>query len=225
MVRMTIEDKVYEIPQDLSLEQWANAIKFDMAEPVYWPHIIHSVTGAPVSLLKEADTEALEMAIIFIAATMNKREPVEMMNLEEMRFGEWVDLDVYSALGIDKNFKQLIDIIAPKATKASEAIWALDKYNSFKKHILSQYKELFGIFDNEELEDEEVVRQDPMQVAHSWYKVIVGLANDDLLKLDEVTEQPIRKVFNFMALKKQEALEEQERQRQQRLKYDLQRTR
>ena len=66
---------------------------------------------------------------------------------------------------------------------------------------------------------------DPMQAAHSWYKIIVGLANEDVLKLDEVTAQPLQKILNFMALQKQQALEEQERQRQQRLKYDLQRAR
>ena len=221
---MTIEDVVYEIPQELTLEQWSKAIKFDMGEEMFWPHIIHAVTGAPVKLLKEADRDALELAIVFIAGTMGRRTPVEMMELEDMKFGEWIDLDVFLAIGIDKHFTDVINIIAPKATTASEALWALDKYSIFKKHVLTQYKELFGIVEDEEIEDTEEV-QDPMQSAHSWYKVIVGLANDDVLKLDAVTALPYKQAFNFMALKKQEALEEQERQRQQRLKYDLQRAR
>ena len=218
---MTIEDVVYEIPQELTVEQWSAAIKFDLGTEAFWPHIINAVTGAPVALLKEAERDALELAIVFIAGTMNKREPVAMMNLDDMKFGEWVDLDVYSALGVDKHFNDILAIIAPDATTAAQALYALDKYSSFKKFMVNQYKELFGLTEQEDAEDAEP--QDPMQAAHAWYKIIVGLANDDVLKIDEVTEQPLKKILNFMALKKQEALEEQERQRQQRLKYDIQR--
>lgn len=224
MIRMTIEDVVYEIPQELTVEQWSKAIKFDLGEPAYWPHIINAVTSAPVHLLKEAEYDALELAIVFIASTMSKREEVNMMNLDDMTFGQWVDLDVYSAFGIQKQFKDILDIIAPEATTAAQGLWALDKYNSFKKFILNQYRELFGLDDyvsDEETESE----SDPMQTAKSWYKIIVGLANDDVLKLDEVTEQPLKKILNFMALQKEEALKEQERQRQQKLRYDLQRAR
>ena len=225
MIRMNIEGAVYEIPAQLTVEQWAKAIKFDLGEPAYWPHIINAVTGAPVPLLKTCEDDALELAVIFIATTMQQREPVEMMNLEEMTFGEWVDLDVYGAFGIEKHFQDILTIIAPEATTAAEGLWALDKYTSFKKHMLNQYKELFGIDGNiEDLEDDGY-EMDPMQVAKQWYKLIIGLAKDDLLKLDEVTEQPLKKVLNFMAHEKEEALKEQERQRQQRLKYDLQRTR
>lgn len=225
MIQMTIEGEVYEIPSQLTVEQWAAAIKFDLGEEAYWPHIINAVTGAPIHLFKNVDKEGQELAVIFIATTMQQREPVEMMQLDEMKFGEWVDLDVYAAFGIDKHFKDILDIIAPEATTAAQGLWALDKYSRFKKFILNQYKELFGIEGNIEDIDADEYEMDPMQVAKQWYKLIIGLAKDDLLKLDEVTEQPLKKVLNFMAHEKEEALKEQERQRQQRLKYDLQRTR
>lgn len=224
MIRMTIEDVVYEIPQDLTVEQWSKAIKFELGDEAYWPHIINAVTGAPIALLKLADYEALELAIVFIASTMNRREEVDMMNLDDMTFGQYVDLDVYGSFGIDKHFKDMLDILAPEATTAAQGLWVLDKYNSFKKFILNQYRELFGI-DERVTEEAEETESDPMQTAKSWYKVIVGLANDDVLKLDEVTDQPLKKILNFMALQKEEALKEQERQRQQKLRYDLQRAR
>lgn len=221
---MTIEGQVYKIPAELTVEQWAKAIKFDLGEPAYWPHIINAVTDAPIHLLKDVDEDSLELAVIFIATTMQQREAVEMMNLEAMTFGEWVDLDVYAAFGIDKHFQDILGIIAPEATTAAQGLWALDKYTSFKKFILNQYKELFGIEGNVE-DVEEAEEMEPMQVAKQWYKLIIGLAKDDVLKLDDVTEQPLKKVLNFMAHEKEEALKEQERQRQQRLKYDLQRAR
>ena len=224
MIKMTIEGQVYKIPAELTVEQWAKAIKFDLGEPAYWPHIINAVTDAPIHLLKDVDEDSLELAVIFIATTMQQREAVEMMNLEAMTFGEWVDLDVYAAFGIDKHFQDILGIIAPEATTAAQGLWALDKYTSFKKFILNQYKELFGIEGNVE-DVEEAEEMEPMQVAKQWYKLIIGLAKDDVLKLDDVTEQPLKKVLNFMAHEKEEALKEQERQRQQRLKYDLQRAR
>ena len=64
-----------------------------------------------------------------------------------------------------------------------------------------------------------------MQVARSWYKVIVGLAGEDILKIDEVTEQPLTKALNFMALQKEKVMEENERQLQKQRQYDLQRNR
>ena len=224
MVTFNLEDKEYSIPSSMTIDQWSRAIKFDMSEPLYWPHIVNAVTGAPLSTLKRVSEDSLELAIVFIAQQMNEREEVDMMNLENMTFGQWVDLDVYSSLGIDKHFKDMLDILAPTADTAAQALWVLDKYTQYKKFILNQYKELFGLEDIAP-EDTETVDTDPLQAARSWYRIIVDLAGKDVLKLDEVTEQPLKKILNFMALQKEEALKEQERQRQQRLKYDLQRAR
>jgi hypothetical protein len=223
MIKFTLADIEYTIPNELTIERWAKAIKFDLGEPKLWPHIVNAVTDAPISLLKEVEYDSMELAIVLIASQMNKRQEVKMLNFDEMTFGQWVDLDVYSALGIDKHFTEILAILAPTAKTAPEALWALDKYSNFKKFILNQYKELFGLEDMSS-EETEAVKTDPMDSARAWYKIIVGLANDDILKLDEVTEQPLRKVLNFMALQKQEALEEQERQIKMRRKHDLQRT-
>ena len=51
-----------------------------------------------------------------------------------------------------------------------------------------------------------------LQLARSWYRVIVSLANNDLLNIDQVTDQPLKKVLNFMALQKEKALEEEQKQ-------------
>jgi len=66
---------------------------------------------------------------------------------------------------------------------------------------------------------------DKLATARSWYKIIVGLAQGDVLKLDEVTEQPLKKILNFMALQKEQQLEENQRKLKERRQYDLQRNR
>ena len=65
--------------------------------------------------------------------------------------------------------------------------------------------------------------KDKMDVARSWYKVIVALAQDNILRIDEVTEQPLKKVLNFMALQKEKVMEENQKQLQQKRQHDLQR--
>jgi hypothetical protein len=85
---------------------------------------------------------------------------------------------------------------------------------------------LFGL--NEKLtidELEDVDDTDRQHNARSWYKIIVGLANGDLLKIDEVTQQPLKKTLNFMSLQKEQQLEENQRKLKERRQYDLQRNR
>ena len=107
-------------------------------------------------------------------------------------------------------------------------MWAIDKYVQFRTYTYKQYKVLFGLRDQdiEKAEQEGKTEvDDKMQVARSWYKVIVGLAGEDILKIDEVTEQPLTKALNFMALQKEKVMEENEIQLQTQRQYDLQRNR
>ena len=104
-------------------------------------------------------------------------------------------------------------------------MWAIERFAHFRTYTYRQYKTLFGLTDKELDEAEQKADIDKMQVARSWYKVIVSLANDNILNIDEVTEQPLKKVLNFMALQKEKVLEENQRQLQQKRQYDLQRTR
>jgi hypothetical protein len=62
-----------------------------------------------------------------------------------------------------------------------------------------------------------------MQIARSWYAVMVQLAGGDILKLDPVAEQPLKKALNMLAYQKQVEREERARQLEIQRKYDLQR--
>lgn len=221
-----IEGEVYEIPKRFTIQQWCAAIKWDFTRPGQWPHIVNAITGAPINTLKEVAYESMELAIVFIGAVMQERKEVNLKDFNDMTFGEWVDLDVYTALGIDKNLDKMLNLLHPDIKWSDEGLWVLDKYIEFKTHILRQYKELFGINDgNEDYEDTEPAPVDGMHVARSWYKVIVNLASDNILNLDAVTDQPLKKVLNFMALQKEKAIEERNKAQQQRIQNDLHRTR
>ena len=228
MATININNVGYTIPERLTVEQYYKAIQFDWEDPKYYPMIIAQLTGAPLALLAKAGDESLTLAIALIVKSMNDRRECTMIDLEGIAFGQFVDLDVYLALGLDKHFSDITAILAPGVEWADEAMWAIDKYAAFRTFTYRQYKVLFGITEKDlaqaEIEGDTEVK-DKMQVARAWYKVIVSLAQDNILKLDEVTEQPLKKVLNFMSLQKEKVMEENEAKLKQRRQYDLQRTR
>ena len=228
MAQININNVGYTIPERLTVEQYYKAIQFDWEDPKYYPMIIAQLTGAPLALLAKASDESLTLAIALIVKSMNDRRECTMIDLEGIAFGQFVDLDVYLALGLDKHFSDITAILAPGVEWADEAMWAIDKYAAFRTFTYRQYKVLFGLTDKDLTEAEaegETEVKDKMQVARAWYKVIVSLAQDNILKLDEVTEQPLKKVLNFMSLQKEKVMEENEAKLKQKRQYDLQRTR
>ena len=227
MAQININNKSYEIPERLTIEQYSKAMAFDWEDSKYYAHIVSQLTGAPIALLQKANEESLALAVALIVHQMNQRTKVGMFNLADLTFGQFIDLDVWISLGVDKHLQDMADILTPKAKWADEAMWAVDEFAKFRTFTYRQYKVLFNVNDKEleEAKEKLHLQPDPMQVARSWYKVIVSLAQEDILKLDDVTEQPLRKALNFMALQKEKVMEEQQRQLQQKRQYDLQRTR
>ena len=53
----------------------------------------------------------------------------------------------------------------------------------------------------------------------------MNIAKEDILNIDRVTEQPLKKALNFMALQKEKAVEENLRKQKLKREYDLQRNR
>jgi hypothetical protein len=84
---------------------------------------------------------------------------------------------------------------------------------------------LFGINSNgeQEVDEDDLDAFDPKKIAKGWYKVLIDLADNDIQKIDYVTEQPLKKVLNFMAHRKEKQLEENFRLMQQKRQMDANR--
>ena len=225
MVTININNEKFEIPQRLTVEQYHAALQFDWADTKYYPMIVAQLIGISPHHLIGAAEESLTLAITFIINSMNKRKETKMVDLEAITFGQFIDCDVYLALGLDKHFKDLAEMIAPQTKWADEAMWAIDQYAAYRTYTYRQYKTLFGISDREvdTVATEEVT--DKMAIARGWYKVIVSLAQDNILNIDAVTDQPLKKALNFMALQKEKIQEENQQKLKQKRQYDLQRSR
>jgi hypothetical protein len=220
MVTMNIGNQSYPFPQDLTLEQWSEIVKWDVRDQNSWPYILKALTGHPLEDLKKGKYEAMELGMILVSDLLNKRTETPITDPKELTFGQWVDIEVYLSFGIQKHLKDVIKVMSPEGEhNASQALWVLDRYLEFRTWLLRQFEGLFG--GDEPIEEEDNEPQDPMNAAKSWYRIIVDLAGGDILKIDAVTDQPLVKVLNFLSLRKEERLAEEQRQRQQKLQHDL----
>ncbi len=221
MVKFTIQEQTYKIPERFTIQQWKQLMKWDYERKEHWPRIIHEATGAPLEYLNTVAEDSLELGVVFIASNVGKRKETKIKDFNTISFGEWVDLDVYLNMGVDKYITEILTTLEVKTKQADEALWVIEKYTEWRLFIYKQYSKLFGL--DGPTSDEPAEAQTGMEVARSWYKIIVNLAGDNLLNIDAVTDEPLKKVLNFMALQKERQLEEKERQLKQQRQYDLRR--
>jgi uncharacterized protein YuzE len=226
MVKLKLKGKRYRLPERFTVDQWLQLVKFDYLNPHQWNRVISIAIGVDEDLLIDVDKESKILAISLIINAMNARREYKVRDFNTITFGEFVDLDVYMVLGVEKNLKTIVNMLSDGTEWADEAMWLVDQYSLFRVHMYRSYANLFGLNDPTEDEDEEDLEAyDPNQVVKGWYKIIVDLADNDLLKIDAITDQPLKKALNFMAYKKEKQLEENFKQLQQKRQYDLQRNR
>ena len=113
MVTININNKSYRIPERLTVEQYHKALQYDWEDPKYYPMIVAQLIGISPSTLIGAKEEALTLAIAFIVKSMNERRECKTLDLEQLEFGQFVDLDVYLALGLDNHFMAIQELMQP----------------------------------------------------------------------------------------------------------------
>ena len=209
MVTLNVNKNSYQIPERFTVSQWQEMSKWSFDEPAYWPRIISAATGANKEELEGAKPEVIELCMAFIITNINRRKPFKVMDFNGITFGQFVDMDCWLQMGVEKYITDIVELLSDGTEWADEALWLVDKYAEFRQHTLRQYSELFGLNDYVEEDDEEEETQfDPLRVARAWYEVIVNLADEDVLKIDQITDEPLKKILNFMAWKKEKQIAE-----------------
>lgn len=227
MIKLKLEGKAYQIPDRFTVSQWMQLASYEFNEPMNHAKILSIVTGAPVDLLSEAPTEAIQLGISFIITVMDKRQDADNIvnNFEELKFGQWIDMEVYLSMGIHNYLNKMVDILSSGTEWADEALWIIDRYSEWRMSVYRSYKVLFGLDEVNTESDESDETQDRLSVAKSWYSILVDLSNDNLLEIDNVADKHFRAVFNFMAHRKEKLMKEAAQKLQQRRQHDLQRNR
>ena len=222
MVKLKIDSRTYTIDGNPTIDQWMDLMRWDFEAPPHWPHIIKRITDLPMPTIEEMTPEQQHLAVTMIAHSLTQRIEIPLPNFGKLNFGQFVDMEYYLAMGTHKSMRQILETLKIKVDGTQEALWATEVYIKWRNNIYKQYSALFGLDDTYEV-DEPQQNKTPQQVAKEWYRILVDLANDDLLAIEEVTNKGVKEVLNFMAVRKERQLEELRKQTQQKRQYDLQR--
>ncbi len=225
MFEIKIDNKTQKFPNRLTVDQWMKLAKWDIKEDRNWPRLIGELLNIDWRDLTEVPKGQQELLIGFLVSLMNQRRESKMFDLSQSTFGQWVDLDIWTAEGFDKSLNKALTILGPTEW-ADEALWKVEKWIDYRTYIYRQYAELFGLSEDEdEWEDEDQAPKSHQDIIASWYAIICGLASENLLWIDSITEQPLLATLNFMAHQKRKQIAENFAKLKQQREYELQRTR
>ena len=231
MFKLKVDGIEYGFPERLSIQQWKDIMKYDLDQTSTWPRVISTLMGLhPKDLTDISDTQ-LQLVMGIIISKLQERVEAPWRDPSTLTFGEWVDLDVWISKGVNLNIDNMLKILQLHKGKlnADEGLYIIESYITWRTWIYKQYSELFGL-DLDENEniielEEDMGPVDPNTVINGWYTIIIGLASEDLLNIDKVTEQPVLATLNFMAHQKQKTIAENFNKLKQQREYELQRRR
>ena len=224
--KLNIKGQEFNIREDWTIEEWLALQRWDPQIEENWPRLIAEATGCPIDEAHEIPLETLQVAIGLLMVCLSPDhcalKPVVMdraiIDFDKMQFGQFVDLEVLISRDPRKTLDRMIAVLyGAKDTghwQLRDAWPALQKYLVFRKGIYSQYKGLFEIDDIEEDTVDEVTDQ-----THAWFDMIMILADEKFLNIEAAVERPLIEGFNFLAWKKDKALqaaEQIQKQKQQR---------
>ena len=216
-ITVNINSTKWVIPERLTIDEWQTLQQWEFENQAHWPWIINAISNIPVTEFNGADPDSMQLFIGFLISAMNLRTLKHQPKLDAMKFGQFVDLDCYVSLGIEKHITDIMKVLEIDTPWANEALASVEQYIKWRSSIYKQYAQLFNLdgSDNEFVDDTDF---DPKEVSRGWYKVIVELAGEDILKMDQITEEPLHKVLTFLQIKKEKALAAAQETRKQKLR-------
>ena len=206
-VTVNINDKKWEIPTRVTIEEWKDLQQWEFTNQGHWPWIVSAISSFDAKEFDGADPDSMQLFIGFLIAACNKRTLKVQPDFNQLKFGQFVDLDCFLALGVEKNILQILGVLGVDTPWADEALAVIDQYLKWRATIYKQYAQLFGLDNKDGLPNDDDM-YDPKEVARGWYMVIMELANHNILKMDEVTEEPLQKTLTFLQIQKELKIKE-----------------
>ena len=222
---LNIADHTYSIPDYYTLGQWSKMNQWDMRDPNDWVFLVADALDIKspglIMQLKEEDEKQFEFLFSITISALNlKPGPLqnkvagyEMIDLEKITLGTFVDLDVLASENKkqDQLFAKLFGMPLEKAKELSvqDALPALQMYTNWRRGVYRAYTALFDYKDYNQGEMDAPEGKSTMTPAHAWYEAIMVLCGGNFRDIEYVVNRPFREAFNFLAWKKTKMLEEQ----------------
>tara|TARA_R110000796_G_scaffold28190_1_gene77287 strand:+ start:532 stop:1197 length:666 start_codon:yes stop_codon:yes gene_type:complete len=207
-VTVNINDKKWAIPTRVTIEEWQQLQQWEVDNQAHWPWIVAAISSYDASEFDEAPQDSMQLFIGFIIAATNRRTLKHQPDYTELTFGQFVDLDCYLSLGVEKNIHNVLELLGVDTPWADEALAVIDQYIKWRATIYKQYSDLFGLNKKDGLPNDDEVMYDPKEVSRGWYMVICELTNWDVLKMDAITEEPLHKILTYLQIKKEKETKE-----------------
>ena len=223
--KLNIRGAEFELREDYTLQEWVDLQKWDASIEQNWPRVLSEATGMSIELAKEIPLETMQVAIGLLLVTLSPDHCAlkgtlngyGLIDFDHISFGEFADLEVLLSRDIRKTLPKMAAILyGAKNTEhwLLRDVWpALQKYLLFRKSVYSSYKALF------EIDDVDAGTSELADQGHAWYDMIMVLADEKFLNIEQVVDRPLTEAFNFLAWKKDKAIKEQQliqKQKQQR---------
>tara|TARA_R110000851_G_scaffold332936_1_gene510520 strand:+ start:7843 stop:8508 length:666 start_codon:yes stop_codon:yes gene_type:complete len=207
-VTVNINDKKWAIPTRVTIEEWQQLQQWEVDNQAHWPWIVAAISSYDASEFDEAPQDSMQLFIGFIIAATNRRTLKHQPDYTGLTFGQFVDLDCYLSLGVEKNIHNVLEVLGVDTPWADEALAVIDQYIKWRATIYKQYADLFGLNKKDGLPNDDEVMYDPKEVSRGWYMVICELTNWDVLKMDAITEEPLHKILTYLQIKKEKETKE-----------------
>ena len=227
MVTVKVNETKWRIPERVTISEWIDIQKWDVTNETHWPYVINAISGIPAEEFIDAPEDSMQMFMGFVISATNRRTLKHQPDFNSLNFGEFVDLDCYMALGVEKHIfdileilevdtpwsdeglaciEQILEVMKVDTPWADEALAVIEQFIKWRNTIYKQYKSLFGLEDKDFMDHEPSDEAyDPREVSRGWYQVIVDLAGEDVLKMDRIAEEPLQKILTFLQIKKERA--------------------
>ena len=212
---LSVDGKEYKVPTYLTIGKWSKLQNW-MYNDFNTERIISIAMDMEMSEANKLPDD-IKKTCMFILTNMmlyKDKTPIgDMIDFNKMTIGDFIDLEIYIAGGIhnhiDPAFEKLWDGVEYDPDFSAHQIWfGLTKYFNFRKTIFNKYKSLFGLDKQTKKQNDELHITNQNDVARVWYKLLLILANDDFLKLDEVSDKPLIAALNYLAYDKDRKTEE-----------------
>jgi hypothetical protein len=207
-VSIKIKGNKYVLPEEVNARQWSMISIL----PNDQKHLISTVLGcSPLDLAVIEDYEVEEVyqyCTIALKGLQSQDEPqVSFETLEEITFGQWVDLDVLAHRDANLYMCEILELLGFENAEdmpLSKALPTFKEYLSWRTQVYRRYRNLFGL-DEASVESPE---DNPVDIERIWYDAIMLLSDNNFSNMDMVTEKPYKAALNFMAWKKEQTQKE-----------------
>jgi hypothetical protein len=219
---LVVDKNEYDLPLDYTVKQWVQ-MSNAAANPDFMISIGMNMPIDKVSILPEK-TKVMTLALLNSIlqpewrGLTKKIDNGELIDFNTITLGDFIDLEVYIE-NYKKHFPNIVgklyQVDNPEECLISQTQPAVEYYLKWRMLLYKQYSNLFGMSHvNDEADDiQQNKRENPARI---WFDIVMVLADDKFLNMDEVLNKPLIQSLNWLAWNKDKKLKEAEQLRKQR---------